>query len=253
MIPTMLPVNNVRTVSDTKRSFYTLHTRPINSIYRRVVDELMVEMHLLSVNQDFHYDSVYALGVVSSFDRFMQGYRPEADRDSIFNALCRSLQGDPHRYRHDAEQLEAFALRLPSVELVAQLSHPETITTADELKGQLERILTGPFKYSRLFAIGLYTLLEASDLDLAKDEQRRTETLKQVGAALHISEEKFLKDIDLYRSNLEKMAQARLLMDDLLQAERKKREKRAADKENPPIPAGDSLESDPPKDEAASS
>ncbi|MFM8003381.1 MAG: photosystem II biogenesis protein Psp29, partial [Dolichospermum sp.] len=52
----ILFVNNVRTVSDTKKTFYTLHTRPINTIYRRVVEELMVEMHLLSVNVDFSYD-----------------------------------------------------------------------------------------------------------------------------------------------------------------------------------------------------
>ena len=73
-------MNNVRTVSDAKRAFYTLHTRPINSIYRRVVEELMVEMHLLFVNTDFSYDAIYALGVVTAFDRFMQGYRPEHDR-----------------------------------------------------------------------------------------------------------------------------------------------------------------------------
>ncbi|HAX86545.1 MAG TPA: photosystem II biogenesis protein Psp29, partial [Cyanobacteria bacterium UBA11370] len=66
-------MNNVRTVSDTKRDFYNCHTRPINSIYRRVVEELMVEMHLLSVNVDFRYDPIYALGVVTSFNRFMQG------------------------------------------------------------------------------------------------------------------------------------------------------------------------------------
>ena len=63
-------MSNVRTVSDTKRSFYALHTRPISSIYRRVVEELMVEMHLLSVNVDFSYDSIYALGVVTTFDRY---------------------------------------------------------------------------------------------------------------------------------------------------------------------------------------
>jgi len=47
-LPVISNVNNVRTVSDTKRAFYTLHTRPINTIYRRVVEELIVEMHLLS-------------------------------------------------------------------------------------------------------------------------------------------------------------------------------------------------------------
>lgn len=73
-------MSNVRTVSDTKRSFYNDHTRPINSIYRRVVDELMVEMHLHSVNADYRYEPLYALGVVTTFDRFMQSYRPESDK-----------------------------------------------------------------------------------------------------------------------------------------------------------------------------
>ena len=72
-------MNNVRTVSETKRTFYSLHTRPINTIYRRVVEELMVEMHLLDVNADFKYDPIYALGVVTTFDRFMEGYKPSED------------------------------------------------------------------------------------------------------------------------------------------------------------------------------
>ena len=45
-------VTNLKTVSDTKRSFYTHYNKPINSVYRRVVEELLVEMHLLSVNAD---------------------------------------------------------------------------------------------------------------------------------------------------------------------------------------------------------
>ncbi|NJR65127.1 MAG: photosystem II biogenesis protein Psp29, partial [Leptolyngbyaceae cyanobacterium CRU_2_3] len=102
-------MSTVRTVSDTKRAFYTLHTRPINSIYRRVVDELMVEMHLLSVNADFSYNPIYRLGVVTAFDRFMQGYRPEEDINSIFNALCQALQEDPQQYRQEAEQIRSEA------------------------------------------------------------------------------------------------------------------------------------------------
>ena len=99
-------MSNIRTVSDTKRAFYTTHTRPISSIYRRVVEELMVEMHLLSVNTDFQYDSIYALGVVTTFDRFMKGYRPSEDLSSIFSALCKSMNSaDASQYRQDAEAL----------------------------------------------------------------------------------------------------------------------------------------------------
>lgn len=220
-------VNNNRTVSDTKRSFYTIHTRPINSIYRRVVEELMVEMHLLSANVDFHYDPIYALGVVTAFDRFMVGYAPEQDRISIFNGLCKALGDDPDRYRQDAARLESLAARLSGTELVSWLERSTNFEDTGDLQASLGAIASNPqFKYSRLFAIGLFSLLEKADLDLVKDQATRTEALKKVCAALNLPLDKVSKDLDLYRSNLEKMAQARIVLEDAIQAERKKREKR---------------------------
>ncbi|MGL5065715.1 MAG: photosystem II biogenesis protein Psp29 [Microcoleus sp.] len=219
--------NNNRTVSDTKRTFYTIHTRPINSIYRRVVEELMVEMHLLSANVDFRYDPIYALGVVTAFDRFMLGYVPEADRVSIFNALCKALNDDPDRYRQDAQRLESLAERHSGEEMLSWLERSTTFGDAGDLQECLGAIANNPqFKYSRLFAIGLFSILEKSDPDLVKDQQKRTETLNKVSAALHLPEDKVSKDLDLYRSNLEKMAQARIVLEDVIQAERKKREQR---------------------------
>ena len=223
-------VNNNRTVSDTKRSFYTIHTRPINSIYRRVVEELMVEMHLLSANVDFHYDPIYALGVVTAFDRFMLGYVPEQDRISIFNGLCKALGDDPDRYKQDAQRLENLAHRLSGQDLLSWLERSTSFEDTLDLQASLGAIASNAqFKYSRLFAIGLFSLLETADPDLVKDQETRTDTLKKVSAALHLPEDKVSKDLDLYRSNLEKMAQARIVLEDVIQAERKKREKR----ENP--------------------
>lgn len=220
-------VNNNRTVSDTKRSFYTIHTRPINSIYRRVVEELMVEMHLLSANADFQYDPIYALGVVTAFDRFMLGYAPEADRLSIFNGLCKSLEDDPDRYKQDAHRLESLAERLSGQELLSWLDRSTSFDDTADLQASLGAIASNPqFKYSRLFAIGLFSLLEKADADMVKDQETRNDAIAKVSAALHLPEDKVSKDLDLYRSNLEKMAQARIVLQDVIQAERKKREKR---------------------------
>lgn len=220
-------MNNVRTVSDTKRTFYSLHTRPINTIYRRVVEELMVEMHLLSVNSGFSYNPIYGLGVVTSFDRFMQGYQPERDRESIFNALCQAVEQEPQRYRQDAERLQALAKDLPVNDLIAWLSQNNHLDRDPDLQGQLQAIANNSqFKYSRLFAVGLFTLLEESDPELVKDEKQRTEALKTIAAGLNLSDEKLTKDLELYSSNLEKMAQALIVMADMVSADRKKREQR---------------------------
>jgi photosystem II biogenesis protein Psp29 len=224
-------VSNVRTVSDTKRAFYTLHTRPINSFYRRVVDELIVEMHLLSVNADFRYDPVYGLGVATAFDRFMQGYRPEQDKVSIFNAICQSLEQDPQKYRQDAEQLRSEAVSLSADDFLARVKQLNTESNGG-LFGYLRSIAEQPtFKYSRLFAIGLYTLLEIMSPDLVKDETKRNNALTTLAEALNISFDKIQKDLELYRSNLDKIAQAQQVMSDILEADRKKKEERAKAKD----------------------
>ena len=218
-------MNNVRTVSDTKRTFYTLHTRPINTIYRRVVEELMVEMHLLSVNVDFIYDAVYALGVVTSFDRFMDGYQPERDQESIFRAICQAVEQDPHRYRQDASRLQALAASLPTKDLIASLSQAISVDQDADLQKQLEVVAgNSNFKYSRLFGVGLFALLVQSDPELVKDDQQRAEALKAIANGLHLSEDKLIKDLELYSSNLEKMAQALIVMADIVSADRKKRD-----------------------------
>jgi photosystem II biogenesis protein Psp29 len=220
------PVNDVRTVSDSKRAFYTIHTRPINSIYRRVVEEMMVEMHLLAVNVDFRYDAIYALGVVTAFDRFMQGYRPDGDKPSIFNALCQAVGHDAQTYRNDAEQLRTEVSQVSLTDFLAQLSQLQS----DEggWKGRFKAIAdSSQFKYSRLFAIGLYSLLEQLDADVVKDEKRRNETLKRLCDPLKLNLEKIQKDLELYRSNLEKIAQAQIVMEDILKADQKKRDERA--------------------------
>ena len=220
-------MNNLRTVSDTKRNFYTNHTRPINTIYRRVVEELMVEMHLLSVNADFHYDPIYALGVVTAFERFMQGYQPERDKESIFNALCQAIEDSPQRYQQDAERLRTLVKNLSAKELLDWVSGANQLGGSDDLQAQISAIAHNPsFKYSRLFAIGVFTLLELTDAELVKDEKQRVEALKQIAAILHISEDKLNKDLELYRSNLDKIEQAMITMADMLLADRKKRQQR---------------------------
>jgi photosystem II biogenesis protein Psp29 len=211
-------VNNVRTVSETKRAFCQAYTRPINSIYRRVAEELMVEMHLLTVNVTFAYDSIYALGVVTTFDRFMQGYVPESDRAAIFSAICSATGGDVQKFRQDAEQLQAQA---------PTWSNLISAEVTDPLAAQFKQVsANSKFKYSRLFAIGLYTLLEAADPEAIKVEEKLKDALSQLGKHLNIADDKLQKDLELYRSNIDKMNQAQAALADVVAAERKKRAQR---------------------------
>jgi photosystem II biogenesis protein Psp29 len=223
----MLAVEKVRTVSDSKREFYRHYSRPINSIYRRVVEELLVEMHLLSVNVDFRKNPIYSLGVVTSFERFMQGYQPEKDREAIFQALCLSVGGEAGQYRQEAERLLNFAKNKSIDDLITWLGNPSSTVGLEGIWEAIGQIVNNSnFKYSRLFAIGAYTLLEASAENELKEETKYKEYLSRVANNLHLPEDKLQKDLELYRSNLDKMVQVLSAMEDTLEATRKQREKR---------------------------
>ncbi|MEM7770066.1 MAG: photosystem II biogenesis protein Psp29 [Cyanobacteria bacterium P01_A01_bin.37] len=238
-------MSNVRTVSDTKRLFYTIHTRPISSIYRRIVEELIVEMHLLSVNIDFSYDAVYALGVVTTFNRFMQGYRPDNDKESIFQALCRAIEADPQQYRSDAEKLSAEASESSKDVLLATLK-----LTDDAPEGAIKNLVraiagSDSFKYSRLFGIGLYSLLEAVNPELVKDKEQIAEMVEAFSSSLSLPEDKLSKDIETYQLSLDKMIQAQIVLSDMVKADRKKREEREAKKSGASTPENEEVTASP--------
>ena len=220
-------MSNVRTVSDTKRAFYNSFNRPIVSVYRRIIEELMVEMHLLSVSSDFVYDALYALGIVTTYDTFMAGYRPEEDVPEIFKGLCESIEAAPEGYRQDSESVVNSLNGKTIADLQTMLSHLDTAPT-DGLAGVFKAVVQRDrFKYSRAFGIGLYTVVEKLDPELVKDKDKLMGLMKEAASALGISFDKLQKDIELYRSNLDKMAQAKILMAEMLETERKKREERA--------------------------
>lgn len=233
-------MEKVRTVSDTKRDFYTQHTRPINSIYRRVVEELLVELHLLSVNRHFRVDPIYCLGVVSSFDRFMQGYRPEADKDSIFQAICQGVGSNAQEYQASANVALNLAKRIGSIpNLMAWFGSPDPIEGEFTLAEAVKAIAVNPeFKYSRMFGIGLYTMLVEIDPEFWRDQKSREEIIAKLGEVFSISADKIQKDFDLYQANLEKMQQMVIVVEEALEADRKKRAKK-------------SLELEPKKDDSA--
>lgn len=211
-------MNSVRTVADAKHDFYKAFPKPVNSIYRRVIDEILVEIHLLRVNQTFTYDAIFALGMATVFDRFMAGYQPESDLEPIFKALCQALLLDPNQIRQESHSLLTLGQQFPQ-EVKNLLTTLEAGADLDGLMGQVRAIASNPkFKYSRLFAVGLLMLL-------GDNKEERATLLNQVATTLHISGDRLAKDLDLYRSNLEKIQQNRQMLEDMVEAERKKREK----------------------------
>ncbi|WP_296415163.1 photosystem II biogenesis protein Psp29, partial [Vulcanococcus sp. DEBay_Sum29NL08_54] len=109
------------TVADSKRAFHQAFPYVIAPLYRRLVDELLVELHLLSHQKGFHADGLFAVGLTQVFDSFSNGYKPEAQREPLFQALC------------SANGFDGAAFRQMASDAATQVGHH----SLDEVKGWL--------------------------------------------------------------------------------------------------------------------
>lgn len=76
-----------------------MYKRPIPSVYNTVLQELIVQQHLMRYKKTYRYDAVFALGFVTVYDQLMEGYPSDEDRDAIFQAYINALKEDPQQYR----------------------------------------------------------------------------------------------------------------------------------------------------------
>ncbi len=215
------------TVADSKRAFHSAFPHVIAPLYRRMVDELLVELHLLSHQRGFQADPLFAVGVVQVFDAFARGYRPEAQREPLFQALCSATGFDGQHLRaQSAGALEAMGAH--SLEKVKGWIAAGGEGAPDPVASALAEIRRPDFHYSRLMAVGLLTLLEKAQGADGMDPQTLRSYAHELGEAMGLLRERLDKDISLYAGNLEKMAQAVELMEETLAADRRRRERQQA-------------------------
>ncbi|KAI4384997.1 hypothetical protein MLD38_003074 [Melastoma candidum] len=209
------------TVAETKSNFLLAYKRPIPSIYNTVLQELLVQQHLTRYKKFYQYDPVFALGFVTVYDKLMEGYPSDEDREAIFKAYVRALNEDPEQYRVDALKLEEWASSQNAESLVEFSARGGEIE--ETLKGISERAgAKGSFSYSRFFAVGLFRLLELAN---GTDPT----VLDKLCTALNVDKRSVDRDLDVYRNLLTKLVQAKELMKEYIDREKKKREERAAE------------------------
>jgi hypothetical protein len=90
----------------------------------------------------------------------------------------------------------------------------------------LAEIRRSDFHYSRLMAVGLLSLLEQARGADAMDPQELRRSAHTLGEAMGLMKDRLDKDLNLYATNLEKMAQAVELMEETVAADRRRRERR---------------------------
>ena len=200
------------TIADSKRAFHQAFPHVIAPLYRRVADELLVELHLLSHQKGFEANNLFAIGLNTVFERFTQGYRPAEHPAALLSALC-SSNG------FDAAQLKTVA---------QQCLQDAKGQSDDAQQGWLrDQSLNDGAHYSRLMAVGLLAVLEktSGETDPASLRQQAIDLSSELG----LPTERVEKDLTVFSSNCERMEQAVELMQETLAAERRKKEKRLAE------------------------
>ena len=204
-----------QTIADSKRAFHQAFPHVIAPLHRRIADELLVELHLLSHQDSFKAGQLFSVGLVTVFTRFTQGYRPPEHRDDLMAAICSSNGFDAAELRSAAETSLAAA---------SEHSGDDFNTWIKEFR------LPEQSHYSRLMAVGLLALLEAAHGELKREEaaelrKRAVEISKEIG----MPKERVEKDLGIFASSSERMQQAVELMEETLASERRKKEKRMAE------------------------
>ncbi len=211
-----------QTIADSKKAFHNAFPYVIPPIYRKVTDELLVELHLLGHQKSFKRDTIFAIGLTTAFESFTRGYRPEEHLERLFDAICLSNGFDPISIREKAIQGLKAIKGISSKEKEQWLKN-KGAGAPGKLEKEIEILAKGNNHYSRLTTIGLSTLLgELTEFD-EKVQNSIQETLKEVSIEFGFSKERVERDITQYSSNLEKINQALELMKEAVEQDRKRK------------------------------
>ena len=74
------------TVSDSKKLFHEQFPYVIPGLYKRIVDEMLVELNLLNHQNEFKQDFLFSIGLTETFKELMKGYKPEDRLDILFES-----------------------------------------------------------------------------------------------------------------------------------------------------------------------
>ena len=183
------------TISDSKSDFHKEFPYVIPPIYRKLADELLVELHLLSHQKNFNKTPIFAVGLKELFRKFTTGYKPIEHINELFNAICNCNGFNPDEINSLAEQIAC----------------KRNMETKEELNSYLIKIKNDSKDnnyYSRINAIGIYTLVSSLDFFKNSKEEEINKEISNISELLGYQFSRVDKDISLYKSNIEKMKQA---------------------------------------------
>ena len=198
------------TVSDSKKLFHEKFPYVIPGLYKRIVDEMLVELNLLNHQNEFKQDYLFCVGLTETFKELMKGYQPEKHLDLLFESLCSSTN-------FEAKEINEISKK-------SQKEFKDK-TSKDIFKLLIEKSNSELYP-SRILNLGIYILISNSQDLKDKKESDKNKMNSDIFEKLSLSANKAEKDIGIYKSSISKMEQAKELIEELRIKDKKKDQKR---------------------------
>ena len=197
------------TVSDSKKLFHEKFPYVIPGLYKRIVDEMLVELNLLNHQNDFKQDYLFCVGLTETFKELTKGYIPEKHLNLLFESLCCSTN-------FEAKDINEISQK-------TQMEFKNK--TYNDIFNLLMVNSNSKLYPSRLLNLAIYILISnAQDLN-EKDESEKNKMISNIFEKLNLSTNKAEKDIGIFKSSISKMEQAKELIKELRIKDKNKNQK----------------------------
>ncbi|MBO8233675.1 photosystem II biogenesis protein Psp29 [Prochlorococcus marinus XMU1419] len=194
------------TVSDSKKLFHERFPYVIPGLYKRIVDEMLVELNLLNHQNEFKQDYLFCIGLTETFKELTKGYKPEKHLDLLFESLCGSSNFESNEIKEISQKtLEKFKNK----------------SSKDILRFLKEKSESKPYP-SRILNLGIYILISKAQDFKDQKESEINNMISDIFENLSLSPNKAEKDIGIYKNSISKLEQAKELMEELRIKDKKK-------------------------------
>ena len=197
------------TVSDSKKLFHEKFPYVIPGLYKRIVDEMLVELNLLNHQNEFTQDYLFCVGLTETFKELMKGYQPKKHLDLLFESICSSTN-------FEAKEINEISQK--------SQKEFENKTSNDILKLLIEKSKSKLYP-SRILNLAIYILISSAQDLKEKEESETKKIISDIYEKLNLSANKAEKDIGIYKSSISKMKPAKELIEELRAKDKKKEQK----------------------------
>ena len=153
----------------------------IPGLYKRIVDEMLVELNLLDHQNEFTQDYLFCVGLTETFKELMKGYKPEKHLDLLFKSLCSSTNFEEKEIKEISQK--------------SQKEFKDKISK-DILKLLKEKSNSKLYP-SRIFNLGIYILIMSSQDIKGENESEINKLIADIFEELNLSVNKAEKDIGI--------------------------------------------------------